>query len=224
MAAVGYGVGLMLDGQLDFSGSRELFGTILALGAAALTTMLIGLSGRRSILSAALVVLLGLGATAATIGEQTLDGGRGTRTWTPVVSTSATSYDHGAGRTTLDLRPLFASLSTPVPTPEPSLVPSPTPSASDLPAVPAVPQEITVDQGAGEMDIIVPPGAAAEIRARATFGEVRVLGDLPDGLSSRDDGTDDGPGESLTLSLGSGAPTVTVRADITFGQITIKEG
>ena len=74
------------------------------------------------------------------------------------------------------------------------------------------------------MSIIVPPGATAQIRARADFGEVRVLGDLPDGLSDRDNGTDDGPSETLTLSLGSGAPSVTVRADITFGQITIKEG
>ncbi len=234
MAAVGYGAGLMLDGPLGFSGSEELFGVVLALGAAALTTMLIGLSGRRSILSAGLVLLLGLGATAAAVGEQTFEGDRGTRTWTPVLSESATSYSHGAGRTTLDLRPLFASLTTPPAAPTPPPAPSasglpaptatPTPTAPTPPAAPAVPQDITVEQGAGEMLIIVPPGATAQIRARAGFGEVRVLGDLPDGISARDDGTDDGPSETLTLSLGSGAPSVTVRADITFGQITIKEG
>lgn len=239
MAVVGYGAGLMLDGPLDFSGSEELLGVILGLGAAALTTMLIGLSGRRSIMSAGLVVLLGLAATVATVGEQTLEGDRGIRTWTPVLSQSPTSYTHGAGRTTLDLGPLFASLTNPsvAPTPSgaaPSEAPSasglpaptasPTPTASAAPVVPAVPQEITVEQGAGEMTIIVPPGATAQIRARADFGEVRVLGDLPAGVSNRDNGTDDGPSETLTLNLGSGAPSVTVRADITFGQITIKEG
>jgi phage shock protein PspC (stress-responsive transcriptional regulator) len=236
MAAVGYGAGLMLDGPLDFSGSEELFGVILALGAAALTTLVIGLSGRRSIMSAGLVVLLGLGATAATVGEQTLEGDRGTRTWTPVLSQSPTSYSHGAGRTTLDLRPLFAGLAAPPAEPTPSVAPTapglpaptatptPTPSPPAAPVVPALPQEITVEQGAGELTIIVPPGATAQIRARADFGEVQVLGDLPDGLSSRDNGDNDGPSETVTLRLGSGAPTVTVRADITFGQITIKEG
>ncbi|MFW5469231.1 PspC domain-containing protein [Knoellia sp. CPCC 206435] len=233
MAAVGYGAGLMLDGPLGFSGSRELFGTILALGAAALTTLVIGLSGRRSLLSAGIVLLLGLGATAASVGEQTFEGGRGERTWVPTVTTSGTSYEHGAGRTTLDLRSLFAELSTPPapPTPSPapgaSVLPAPTASpapAPTAPAAPAAPQEITVEQGAGEMLILVPPGANARITARADFGEVRVLGDLPGGLSDRDTGIDDGPSETVSLNLGTGAPTVTVRADITFGQITIQEG
>ena len=237
MAAVGYGLGLMLDGPLDFTGSEELLGVIVALGAAALTTLLIGLSGRRSILSAGLVLLLGLGATAAAAGETALGGDRGIRTWTPVLAQSTTSYQHGAGRTTLDLRPLFASLTTPAVAPVPSIAPSPAPGASApvtpaptasaapaTPVAPVLPQRITVEQGAGEMVIIVPPGATADIRARSDFGEVRVLGDLPAGTSDRDDGANDGPSETLTLALGAGAPTVTVRADITFGQITIKEG
>lgn len=244
MAAVGYGAGLMLDGPLDFPGSRELFGAILGLGAAALTTLVIGLSGRRSLLSAGLVLLLGLGTTAASVGEQTLEGERGNRTWVPTVSASATSYDHGAGRTTLDLRSLFAELTTvpvpptpsaaPTPTPAPSAsglpaptatpAPTPAPPAPTAPAAPVVPQQITVDQGAGEMVIIVPPGANARITARADFGEVRVLGDLPGGVSDRDTGDTDGPSETVSLNLGTGAPAVTVRADITFGQITIQEG
>ena len=81
-----------------------------------------------------------------------------------------------------------------------------------------------VDQGAGEMVIIIPPGANARITARADFGEVRVLGDLPGGVSDRDTGDTDGPSETVSLNLGTGAPAVTVRADITFGQITIQEG
>lgn len=234
MAAVGYGVGLMLDGPLDFTGSEELLGGLVALGAAALTTLVIGLSGRRSLLSAGLVLILGLGVAGAAVGETALEGDRGTRTWTPVVAQSTTSYEHGAGRTTLDLRPLFASLTAPDVAPVPGIAPSPAPGASGpaapapaapaAPVAPVLPQRITVEQGAGEMVIIVPPGATAEIRARSDFGEVRVLGDLPNGRSDRDDGANDGPSETVNLALGAGAPTVTVRADITFGQITIKEG
>ena len=126
--------------------------------------------------------------------------------------------------------PSAAPTPTPAPSasglPAPTATPAPTPAppAPTAPAAPAVPQQITVDQGAGEMVIIVPPGANARITARADFGEVRVLGDLPGGVSDRDTGDTDGPSETVSLNLGTGAPAVTVRADITFGQITIQEG
>ena len=74
------------------------------------------------------------------------------------------------------------------------------------------------------MTIIVPSGVDARIRARAEFGEVRVVGNLPEGISDRDSGGNEGPGETLSLDLGTGTPTVIVRADITVGQITIQEG
>lgn len=215
LAVVGYGVGLMLDGPVGFPGSRELLGGVLALGAASLATLAIGLSGRRSLLSAALVIILGFGVGTAGIVESSWEGDRGFRTWTPTVSTTAQRFDHGAGRTTIDLRPLFASLPAPTPSTPPG-----TPGSEPSPA----PQDLDIEQGAGEMTILVPPGANARIRARAELGEVRVVGDLPDGFSNRDDGRSDGPGESLSLDLGTGTPDVTIRADITVGQITIQEG
>ncbi|CAN7336861.1 PspC domain-containing protein [Knoellia sp. LjRoot47] len=215
LAVVGYGAGLMLDGPVGFPGSRELFGGVLALGAASLATMIIGLTGRRSILSAILVMILGVGVGTAGIVEGNWEGDRGVRTWTPSISTTTQHFDHSVGRATIDLRPLFASLAAPVPSGGPS---------ATLPDPTVAPQELDIEQGAGEMTIIVPSGASAQIRAKAEFGEVRVVGDLPEGISDRDDGGNDGPSETLSLSVGSGAPDVIVRADITVGQITIQEG
>lgn len=222
LAVVGYGAGLMLDGPVGFPGSGELLGGVIGLGLASLATMVIGLTGRRSLLSASLVTILGLGVGGAGIVETAWEGDRGMRTWTPSASTTIQHFDHSAGTTTIDLRPLFASLGT-SPSPSPDVSPSPQPPPAPTP--PAVaPQELDIEQGIGEMTIIVPPGANAQIRARTEFGEVRVVGNLPEGVSNRDNGGQDGPSETLTLNLGSGAPTVIVRADITAGQITIQEG
>ena len=218
LAVVGYGAGLMLDGPVGFPGSRELFGGVLALGAASLATMIVGLTGRRSLLSAALVTILGIGVGAAGIVEGNWEGDRGVRTWTPSATTTTQHFDHSVGRATIDLRPLFASLAVPA-TPSPSGGPALTPLGQ-----PVAPQDLDIEQGAGEMTIIVPAGASAQIRAKAEFGEVRVVGNLPEGISDRDDGGNDGPGETLSLDLGAGAPAVIVRADITVGQITIQEG
>lgn len=231
-AIVGYGAGLMLDGPLGFSGSRELLGGVIGLGAASLATMVIGLMGRRSLMSATLILILGLGTAGAAVGENTWDKGQGTRTWVPSLSTTVSRYELSAGDTTLDLRPLVEQLAAPAPTPAPSVTPSPsgTPSPSaptpgaTASAVPMVPQSIEVDQAAGEMRIIVPEGANAQIIAKSAFGEVQVRGDLPAALSDRDRGDTDGPSETITVNVGSGTPTIIVRADITFGQITIQEG
>lgn len=237
-AIVGYGAGLMLDEPLNFSGSQELLGGIIALGAASLATMIIGLMGRRSLMSATLVLILGLGTAGAAVGEDTWGNGQGTRTWTPALSTTVSRYELGAGQTTLDLRPLVTQLESP--TPAPSVAPSPTvptpgataspvptptaPTTPTAPAAPLVPQQIEVTQGAGEMRIIVPEGANARIVAKSTFGEVELRGDLPGTLSDRDRGDTDGPSETMTVNVGSGTPTIIVRADMRFGQITIQEG
>ena len=218
LAVVGYGAGLMLDGPVGFPGSRELFGGVLALGAASLATMIIGLTGRRSIMSSILVLVLGVGVGAAGVVEGNWDGDRGVRTWTPSATTTTQHFDHSVGRATIDLRPLFASLAAPT-TSAPSGGPALTPQGQ-----PVAPQDLDIEQGAGEMTIIVPAGAHAQIRAKAEFGEVRVVGNLPEGISDRDDGGNDGPGETLSLDLGAGVPAVIVRADITVGQITIQEG
>ncbi|KRE43871.1 PspC domain-containing protein [Knoellia sp. Soil729] len=229
---VGYGAGLMLDGPLGFSGSRELFAGVIALGAASLATLVIGLMGRRSILSSILVLILGLGTVAAAAGEDTWGSGQGTRTWTPTLSSTVTRYELGAGETTLDLRSLVAELAAPEPSPAPSVLPSPSasvaaPSAPSAPAAPPatlVPQQIEVTQGAGEMRIIVPKGAAARITAKARFGEVQLSGDLPAVLSDRDRGETDGPSETMTVNVGTGTPTIIVDATVRVGQITIQEG
>lgn len=168
-------------------------------------------------MSAALVTILGLGVAGAGIVEQSWDGDRGIRTWTPTASTTTQRFDHSAGSTTVDLRPLFASL---VPPAQPSAPTEPVPPVRPA----AAPQNVEIEQGLGEMTIIVPPGVDAQIRARAGLGEVRVVGNLPDGVSSRDNGGQDSASETVTLTLGSGAPTVIVRADITVGSITIQEG
>lgn len=246
VAIVGYGAGLMLDGPLDFSGSRELLGGVIALGAAALTTMVIGLMGRRSLMSVALIVMLGLGTAGAALGEDSWGNGQGTRTWIPSMSGTTTRFELGAGETTIDLRPLVDQLANPSqapvpePTPAPSVAPapsapapgataSPVPPPTAVPTVPVaplptVPQRIEIKQGAGEMTIIVPEGANARLHATTTFGEVQVRGGLPGGVSDRDRGDADGPSETLTLKVGSGTPTIIIRAEMTFGQITIQEG
>jgi len=238
-AIVGYGAGLMLDGPLDFSGSAELLGGVIALGAASLATLIIGLTGRRSLMSVALVFIVGLGTAGAAI-DDSWGNGQGTRTWVPSLSATTTRFELGAGETTVDLRPLVAQLAdptrlpAPVPLPVPSVAPSagvvPTPSVAPTVAPTpgaggaTIPQQIEITQGVGEMTIIVPAGANAQIRARTTFGDVQVRGDLPGGVSARDRGDEDGPSETLTVNVGSGTPTITVNATITAGQITIQEG
>ena len=237
---VGYGAGLMLDGPLDFSGSRELFGGVLALAAASLATLVIGLMGRRSIMSAILVLILGLGTAGAAVGEDTWGSGQGDRTWIPMASSTVARYELGAGQTTLDLRPLVAELAAPAPSvaPSPSTVPSPSvapspsasaaapaaPAAPTAPAATVIPQQIEVAQGAGEMRIIVPRGANARITAKSSFGEVQLRGDLPGVLSDRDRGETDGPSETMVVNVGTGTPTIIVDATMRFGQITIQEG
>lgn len=228
---VGYGAGLMLHGPLGFSGSRELFAGVLALGAASLATLVIGLMGRRSIMSAILVLILGLGTVGAAVGEDTWGSGQGTRTWTPMLSSTVARYELGAGQSTLDLRPLVAQLAVTAPSVAPSAgttpAPSPTaaaPSASAALPAPTLPQRIEVTQGAGEMRIIVPRGAAARITATSTFGEVELDQDLSGVLSDRDRGDTDGPSETTVVTLGAGTPTVIVDATMRFGQITIQEG
>ena len=201
VAVVGYGAGLMLDGPLDFSGSRELFGGVIALGAASLATMVIGLTGRRSLMSVALVMILGLGTAVAGVGEQTWGGGQGTRTWIPSLSTTTTRYEHGAGETTIDLRPArspqLASSGTDPGAERRSLTDAPAPSATRRrlrrrhprrrrshgpgPPVPTVPQQIEIEQGAGEMTIIVPDGANAQIRATSTSARSRSAATCPAG-------------------------------------------
>ncbi|KGN37557.1 PspC domain-containing protein [Knoellia subterranea] len=253
-AIVGYGAGLMLDDPLNFPGSSELLGGIIGLAAASLATLIIGLMGRRSFMASALVLILGLGTAGAAIGEETLSNGQGSRTWVPSLSTTNSVYELGAGESTLDLRPLVDQLAAPQPAPSvaptpstvptPSLAPAPAPtdspsagatpaptvapSASAVPAPsaaqPLVPQRIEARQGAGEMRIIVPRGANVRIVARSDFGEVVVRGDLPGAFSDRDNGNNNGPSETVTVNVGGAAPTIIVRADMRFGQITIQEG
>ncbi|MEO6020113.1 MAG: PspC domain-containing protein [Knoellia sp.] len=216
LAAVGYGAGLLLHGPLSFSGSRQVLGLIIGLGAAALTTLVIGLSGRRSILSSIVVATLAFGAVGAATNDQFADNGRGIRSWTPVLSaTSPQVFELGAGRSTLDVRPLVTALAAPAESGVPA-VPAPTP----LPT----PQVIEVRQGAGEITILVPAGANARVEAHASFGDVVTDSDLPAATSDRDNGNQDGPSETLTLNVGAAAPTLLIRADITVGQITIKKG
>jgi len=74
------------------------------------------------------------------------------------------------------------------------------------------------------MRIIVPEGANAQIIARSSFGDVNLRGDLPGTLSDRDRGDTDGPSETMTVNVGTAPPTIIVRANVRFGQITIQEG
>jgi phage shock protein PspC (stress-responsive transcriptional regulator) len=164
VALVGIGLGAALDDPIGFPGSSATLGLIIALTGVSVVVLTLGLRGRASGFSGFLVVSLALMLVAASAASRVdVQDGVGDRTWTPLPSSTVTTYELGAGEATLDLRQLDSASTSPTP------------------------QRITVDMGAGDLRILVPAGLDVRVDASVGFGDITHRGGV-DGVDSS--GTD----------------------------------
>ena len=56
------------------------------------------------------------------------------------------------------------------------------------------------------------------------MGNIEIQDSLPGAGLANDQSDRNGPGLQRTVSIGAGAPTIVVDAELRFGEITIKEG
>jgi hypothetical protein len=165
--------------------------------AAALAVVALGLLvgavvGRaRGLIALGLLVTLGLGVATAAENVDVDPGKTGTTTWRPLtVADVRPSYEHGLGRSVLDLR-----------------------------AVPFGTQQVTtaVDLGAGDLLVLLPARVDATIDAHSGAGQLTILGHHSTGIDNVDRVTDngtDGPGGGrLDLRIGLGAGNVEVQRE-----------
>jgi phage shock protein PspC (stress-responsive transcriptional regulator) len=125
-----------------------------------------------------IVLVVALSATDAL--PRNLTWTAGDRTWTPVGAAPTTPYVLGAGDATLDLTRLDS----------------------------ATPISVASRIGAGELTVLVPPGASVDVHARASAGDVQLFGRDHNGtgLDIRDSvvGTGSSPPLRLDLQVGYG--------------------
>ncbi len=209
IALVGIGLGAALDDPLGFPGSSATLGFLIALVGVSVVVLTLGLRGRASGFSGFLVVCLALLlVTASAASRVEVRDGVGDRTWTPVPAAGTTAFQLGAGEATLDLSRLVAT--TPAPSPAPS-------SAPPAPTTTTTAQRVTVEMGAGELTILVPPGLDVRVDASVGFGDITHTGGVG--------GTTDTSGNDRSTStlIGAEPVQVVVDAQLGLGQITIQE-
>ena len=202
IALVGIGLGAALDDPLGFPGSSATLGFLIALIGVSVVVLTLGLRGRASGFSGFLVVCLSLLlVTASAASRVDVRDGVGDRTWTPVPAAGTTAFELGAGEATLDLGRLAATTPTPAP-------------SSTTPTTTA--QRVTVEMGAGDLTILVPPGLDVRVDASVGFGDITHRGGVG--------GTTDTSGNRSTSTLIGAEPVqVVVDAQLGLGQITIQE-
>ncbi len=212
IALVGIGLGAALDDPLGFPGSSATLGLIIALAGVSVVVLTLGLRGRASGFSGFLVVCLALLlVTASAVSRVEVGDGVGDRTWTPVRASGTTAFQLGAGEATLDLSRLATA-----PAPSPTTPDTPTsPDAPDAPATTA--QRVTVEMGAGNLRILVPPGLDVRVDASVGFGDITHTGGV--GGNTDTSGTD----RSTSTLIGAEPVQVVVDAQLGLGQITIQE-
>jgi hypothetical protein len=160
IALVGLGLGAALDDPLGFPGSAATLGFLIALTGVSVVVLTLGLKGRASGFSGFLVIVLALMLVAASAASRVdVKDGVGDRTWTPLPSSTVTTYELGAGEATLDLRRLDSASTSPTP------------------------QRVTVDMGAGDLTILVPNGLDVRVDASVGFGDITHRGGV-DGVDT----------------------------------------
>ncbi len=205
IALVGIGLGAALDDPLGFPGSSATLGFLIALAGVSVVVLTLGLRGRASGFSGFLVVCLALLlVTASAASRVEVKDGVGNRTWTPVPATGTTAFELGAGEATLDLGRLAATTPTPAPS---ATTTTPTTTA----------QRVTVEMGAGDLTILVPPGLDVRVDASVGFGDITHRGGV--GGNTDTSGTD----RSTSTLIGAEPVQVVVDAQLGLGQITIQE-
>jgi phage shock protein PspC (stress-responsive transcriptional regulator) len=143
-AVVGYGLGQLVGAQ--GSASADLVAMVTAAGAAGLTTIVLGLLGRRSTLASLTSIVLAV-SLLGTWGSTTAPASGGQQTWRPLADSQRSAYEHTAGQAVLDLRGI-----------------------TEPPAQP----EITASMRLGELVIYVPEDVTTRVVAEATLGSINV--------------------------------------------------
>ncbi|MEO7061964.1 MAG: PspC domain-containing protein [Lapillicoccus sp.] len=198
LAVAGYASGTGLQSHFAWSHSTpEVFALACTLGGVGLALFIVGLTGRRAGFLTFLATLLAIAAVTGTMGQvqATLQGGLGDRTWTLAKGVPPGGFRLGAGDATLDLTGATAG------------------------------QHITLQQGLGDLTILVPAGVTATIEATVGVGDLKVVdsqgktvtGGLQTGTGQH------GSADSVKQTFGTGATTVTVTAHLGAGDLTIKE-
>ncbi len=189
LAVASYAGGSQVQSRFAWSTSTpETFALACALGGVGLALFIVGLTGRRAGFLTVLATVLAITAVTGTMGQAPgfVKGGLGDRIWKVSDGIPAGGYHLGAGRATLDLAGATAD------------------------------QEVTLEQGLGDLTILVPPGVRVTIDGTVSVGD--LITQQPDGTTTRDDNVD-----SVNRAFGAGTTTIHVTARLGAGNLTIKE-
>jgi len=190
LTMIALGLAVLVGVMAHLLGSSWQAALAAALGVIGLGLVAAGLAGRRGGFLVPVAVALAMASTAAGVSAPTT---AGEVTWRPVSATATQpGYSLGAGQALLDLS-------------APGLLTG---------ATTADPLELSVDLGAGELTVVVPPGTAATVDTHLAAGEVRD--EIRDQSYS-------GLGRQQTIRLGSGDPVLTVNVSIGFGQVIVTD-
>lgn len=187
---LGYGLGMSLSDPLG--GPATVISLLFATAAAGLGTIVLGLLGRRSVLSGLLSILLAISLVASWGIGIVPQGGFGEKQWTPSATSVAPEYSWGMGSATLDLRELTAA-------PEQG--------------------ETTATVSFGEFVIYVPEDVTTRVLSSAHFGSVEVIGAEGDSLQV-ESGTNLGS-EFLFGTDDPAEAELTINANVRFGSLKI---
>ncbi|MCA1781476.1 MAG: PspC domain-containing protein [Intrasporangiaceae bacterium] len=157
-AVVGYGLGQVIGARGD--ASADLVAMLGATAAAGLTTIILGLLGRRSGLTGLLSIGLAV-SLLLTWGITTAPEGGGNKTWSPDATSLMQTYEWNAGQATLDLRDI---------------------------TVPPEQQDITATVSFGELVVYVPEGITTRVVSDAWLGGVSVDGTDGSSVSESQEG------------------------------------
>jgi len=185
------GLALVVATLVNLGTHRWAVAGAVALAIVAIGLVLAGLAGRRGGFLVPVAVILALSSMASVTGER-VDTTAENRTWTPVTLQQARDGFHvGAGESTIDL----------------------TSSALLAGATTADPIMITVDQGAGQIRVVLPADTPATVQARVGAGRIQddIAGQERQGL-----------GQQLTVTgTARGEPVLTVEVSLGAGQVLI---
>jgi len=173
-------------------GPTGVIALMFATGAAGLSTLLLGLLGRRSVLSSMLSVLLTIALLSAWGIGRVPQGGFGDTVWSPSTSSLSSEYSWGFGSADLDLRGLATPLDV---------------------------EEVHATMSFGELVIFVPDDVPTRIRTSAVFGSIEVVD--PDGETQRVQGGTSVGSELLFGTDDGNQAELTINANVRFGSLRI---
>lgn len=184
------GAAVLIGVLADQLAHNEAVTAAAALGVVGLGLLLAGLAGRRGGFLTPLALLLALSSVAATASLS--ESSTPDQVWRPTTAAQALDgFRTGGADTRIDLT-----------------------SSELVAAARSGALEIPIDQGAGEVRLVLPAGVPARVEASVGAGEIRDL------LRTR---TEQGLGITQTVTAGVGSPVLTVKLTLGAGRVVIGE-